>query len=237
MVKEWNVGTLSSGLTADVDEDTLIIGRDDQLRRFATSTGELTPFDEVPAMTDGERINDLGRSPDGALWVATMDGRGERPTGRLLRRTPDGAWLTVLRGVPIVNGPAFDARRDCGYVCDSVGRRVLRFPTPPITSTSCEAATTFLELGVRDGSPDGIAVDDTGDLWVAQYGGSRATRFTADGRVAQVIAMPDVNVTSVAIGEDTLFLTTARHSPPRGASQSGGVYALPHDTATARSLP
>lgn len=237
LVKEWNVGIQSAGLTPSENGDSLIIGRGGLLRRFDPVAGALTAFDEIPAMDIEERVNDLATDPSGALWVATMDRAGVRPSGRLLRRTQSGDWMTALRQVPIVNGPAFDHVRGLGYVCDSAGRRVLRFALPLIGSSVCDAPSPFIEFTPQDGFPDGITVNSDGDLWVAHYGGGRVTRFTPDGVVAQVIVVPAVNVTSVAVGDDTLYITTARHTPTRGAANGGALYAMALSSGSRHAAP
>lgn len=226
-VKEWNVGTQSAGLTVTANGNSLIIGRGGLLRQFEMATGALTPVDDVPGMAADERVNDLALDAEGALWVATMHRSGRLPLGRLLRRSEAGEWTTVFRGVPIVNGPAFDRHGGVAYACDSSGRRVLRFSLPPIGHSAYPEPTTFRTFTESDGFPDGIAVDASGAVWVAHYGGSLVTRFTADGVVAQVITVPAVNVTSVAIGDDTLYITTARHIPARGTATGGALYAVP----------
>lgn len=221
-VRAWDTGPQSAGLAVSPDDEFLIVGQAKTLRRFVLRTGTLEPFDTLPDAHPEERVNDLAHDPHGALWVATMHVRGDLPVGRLLRRSPDGRWMTALTGLPIVNGPAFDPVRGVGYVCDSNGRRVLRFPTPPIEATQCAAPHLFVRLTEREGYPDGITVDHAGHLWLAHYEGARVTRYTPESHVAHVIRMPVRNVTSVAIGHGTVFITTARD-----AAGGGGLYGVP----------
>ncbi len=76
-------------------------------------------------------------------------------------------------------------------------------------------------------------MDSTGCVWSANYGGSCVTRYTPDGAVAEVIAMPVSQPTSCAFGgpdRNVLFITTAfqRLSPERRAAEplAGAVLAM-----------
>ena len=70
----------------------------------------------------------------------------------------------------------------------------------------------FASIDRLDGTPDGIAVDDEGGVWLALYGGSAVRRYTPDGSLDRVVAVPAENVTACCFGGDdgrTLFITTA----------------------------
>jgi sugar lactone lactonase YvrE len=55
---------------------------------------------------------------------------------------------------------------------------------------------------------------------------ARMSRFAPDGTVRRVIPMPVKNVTSVAIGDGTLYITTARDASDRGAERGGSLFAV-----------
>lgn len=225
VVESWMLGETSAGLTL-ADDDSLIIGRLNELRHFSLDSGALTPFATLPDAETDERTNDLASDAAGALWVTTMHIGGTRPIGRLLRRSRDGQWTTVLAGLPILNGPAFDASRNVGYVCDTVNRRILRFALPSGASADVGSPEAFVTFAQTDGYPDGITVDADGNLWVAHYEGSRVTCFSPDGQVVRTVAMPVRNPTSVAIGDGTLYVTSAQHPSDRGASRGGTLFAV-----------
>jgi sugar lactone lactonase YvrE len=59
-----------------------------------------------------------------------------------------------------------------------------------------------------------MTVDSEDCLWLAHFAGSRITRYSPQGEVMQVIAMPVPNITSCTFAGpdlDTLYITTARH--------------------------
>ena len=62
------------------------------------------------------------------------------------------------------------------------------------------------------GSPDGLTVDASGDLWVAIYGGGRVQRYAADGELLEELLVPAEQTTCCAFGGpglNLLYVTTA----------------------------
>ena len=84
--------------------------------------------------------------------------------------------------------------------------------------------------------PDGIAVDDLGNVWVADCRCGRPVLcYNAKGELIEEIDVPVRRVISVAFGgEDrkTLFITTAHENEPRG-EYDGGVFCVRTDHAGA----
>jgi sugar lactone lactonase YvrE len=63
------------------------------------------------------------------------------------------------------------------------------------------------------GKPDGLTVDAYGGVWVALHGGSAVHRYTADGRLDEVVEVPVGQVTACTLGGpdlDQLYVTTSR---------------------------
>src|SRR5471030_1282004 len=70
----------------------------------------------------------------------------------------------------------------------------------------------FVSLAPADGTPDGLAVDNEGGVWVALYGGGAVRRYGPDGELDRVVAVPAKNVTACCFGGHdgrSLFVTTA----------------------------
>ena len=62
------------------------------------------------------------------------------------------------------------------------------------------------------GSPDGLAVDEDGCVWIAAYGGGCVTRFAPDGRLDRHLEVPAKVVTSLCFGgpeRRDLYVVTA----------------------------
>ena len=70
----------------------------------------------------------------------------------------------------------------------------------------------FFDCKANPGSPDGSCVDADGCLWNAEWGGSRVVRYTPEGKIDRVLAVPAKNPTCCAFGGtrlDTLYITSA----------------------------
>ena len=62
-------------------------------------------------------------------------------------------------------------------------------------------------------APDGLTVDEEGDIWVALYGGWAVHRYGPDGSLRETVEIPAAQATSCAFGGDErriLFVTTGR---------------------------
>lgn len=169
-------------------------------------TGMITARSQPIAVAANTHFNDATVSPDGQLWAGTEDSHGTEPTGSLWQIIGPKA-AAIDSGFVCVNGPAFSPDGSWVYVSDSIGRRILRYP--PHSSEG----TTFFTFSAHLGLPDGLAVDQHGDLWVATWSGASVMQLSRDARLKQIIPAPARLVTSLAFGGDdmrTLFITTAR---------------------------
>lgn len=177
-----------------------------------------------PVVDDpGIRFNDGGCDPAGRLWMGSMAYDEAPGRGTVHRLDPDGSVHLVLSDVTISNGLAFAADgRWARYVDTPTGRvDTLEVDADAGTIT---ARTPFTE--VRDGSPDGIALDADGGVWVALWQGSAVHRYDADGRLTHVVRLPVSQVTSPTFGGADLadlYVTTSRRGLPEGREPSAGA--------------
>ena len=103
-----------------------------------------------------------------------------------------------------------------------------------MTSTAANVSgERMFANGGGPGAPDGSTVDADGCLWNAEWGGGRVVRYTPDGRVDRVIALPCAQVTCCAFGGarlDQLFVTTARTgldaAALAGQPQAGALFVI-----------
>ena len=176
-----------------------------------TASGELATIASLDDLPEGARINDGAAHADGSFWFGSMD-RGEHaPIGDFHRLAPDGTRERIAAGFAITNGPAFSPDGSRGYFVDTLARRILQAPIRE--GRLAEPLATFVQLNASEGYPDGVAIDMQGGVWCAHWDGGRVTRFDADGRATDTIALPVANVTKCAFGGealDRLFITTAR---------------------------
>jgi gluconolactonase len=173
---------------------------------------------------DGIFLNDLCTDAQGRIVVgARRFDPFARPIevvpGELYRLSADGSAEMLCDDVGFPNGVGFspDGRRL--YLSDSIRGHVI--------AHDVDAAGVLANRRVfatpGGGAPDGLAVDESGCVWMALYGGGAVVRCTPAGEVDTRIEVPAVAVTSVALGGDErrdLYITTADHTgdPALGGS-------------------
>jgi len=156
------------------------------------------------------RMNDAAVDRFGRIWAGTMDDSERAATGCLYRLDTAGACTRHDSGYVVSNGPTFSPDHDVLYHTDTTRRVIYRFPLAP--DGGLGARETFVVFPEEWGSPDGMATDVHGGIWVAHWGGARLSRFTPRGRLDRVIPMPVSQVTSCCFAGPTLermFVTTA----------------------------
>ncbi|MBK0418916.1 SMP-30/gluconolactonase/LRE family protein [Leucobacter sp. CSA1] len=174
---------------------------------------ELRTTATVPVLPSGGelRLSDGAVGAAGELWFGSMR-HDLAPGGALHRLRAGETEATVVRSdLGMANGIAFAADFSALYFVDSAERTVTVFDYDPET-TEIANPRVLIEIDPGLGTPDGIAVDAVGGVWVSLWSGGRVRRVELDGRWSQEILVPATNVTSCAFGGpnlQTLFITSA----------------------------
>ncbi|MFF6984647.1 SMP-30/gluconolactonase/LRE family protein [Streptomyces sp. NPDC008343] len=168
------------------------------------------------------RLNDGACDPSGRFWAGSMATNASAGAGSLYRADPDGSVHRMLEGLTVPNGPAFTADGRLMYLADSALGTITRHTVDPATGELLSSAP-FAELDVHLGRPDGMTVDDDGNLWVALWGGGQVLCYGADGGLLNALPVPTANPSSVAFGGGHMFVTTARHRLERPDPLAGAV--------------
>ena len=173
----------------------------------------------------GKRLNspnDLAVGPDGAIWFTDppygLEGVDESPlkeqsANRVYRLAPDGEVTAVESDLHFPNGIAFSPDGRTLYVSNSDPKKavIVAFDVSPggrVSHRRVFADMTALAAKGLPGLPDGMSVDERGNLWATGPGGVHV--LTPQGRELGLIS------TGVAIsnctfgGQDgrTLFMTS-----------------------------
>jgi sugar lactone lactonase YvrE len=197
--------------------------------RCDPQTGATAPLASFEADLPGNRANDGYCDARGRFWIGTMALDEHRHAGALHRVDPGGAVRTMLPDVTISNGIDWspDGRRM--YYADSGEPRIDVFD---FDEEKGEIANRrpLVELEVGAGSPDGLIVDAEGCVWLCLWGGGAVRRYTPDGRLDRVVAIPVPHPTKCAFGGPDLgdlYVTTAwiglKHERSKHP-QAGGLF-------------
>ena len=155
------------------------------------------------------RFNDAKVDCYGNLWAGSMDDGETKASGSLYRIDNNLTVSTEDTGYFITNGPTFSRNGEFLYHTDSALKKIYRFA---LSETGITDKQLFIELGPEHGHPDGMTVDNQGNLWICEYGGWGISTFDSTGKYLTKIEVPAANVTSCSFGGknlDTLFITTA----------------------------
>ncbi|MFE6741569.1 SMP-30/gluconolactonase/LRE family protein [Streptomyces tubercidicus] len=201
-----------------------LLGADGQLAWLAH------PEDRTRVPT---RMNDGACDPLGRFWATSMPYDNATRAGCLYRTDSDGSVHQVLRGMTVVNGPAFTDDGSILYVADSSAGIIYRCPLDADGTPTDQQEFTRL----ANGSPDGMTVDTQGHLWVAVWGAGQVHRYHPSGALLTALDLPTPQPTSVCLHPTAgqLMITTARYGLiGHGHGPAGAVLATEVDaTATA----
>jgi len=214
-------------------DDGWLVARDRGVA-YLSPDGVIQPIAELaPA---GVRMNDAACDPQGRFWVgsiADVDGGAA-----LYRLDPDGRASLVREGLTISNGIDWSPDGLTMYLADSGPGVVHAFDFDERGTIANERV--FLALPEESGTPDGLTVDASGDVWVAIWGGGRVARYGADGTLREELPVPAVETTSCAFagpGLNWLYVTTATEhwtDEQRRAAPGAGLLYRFETAATGR---
>jgi len=158
------------------------------------------------------RFNDGKCDPAGRFWIGTMAMDMQPGKAGLYRIDKDYSVKRVLWNVTISNGIAWSPDHTRMYYIDTPTRKVDCFDYDPI-SGDIDNRKTVIEVPASLGFPDGMTIDNQGNLWIAMFEGAAVTCWNPDdGRLVSTFPLPAKNATSCAFGGarlDELYVTTA----------------------------
>ena len=130
--------------------------------------------------------------------------------------------MQVYGDVGLTNGIGFSPDGRLLYHSDSAGPHIIVHDVAPDGSVSNRRAIAQVSGG---SIPDGLAVDESGCIWVAIYGGRCAARYTPDGKLDCKIDVPAKAVTSLCFGgqdQRDLYIVTADNT--EAPERKGSVF-------------
>ncbi|MGW4081518.1 SMP-30/gluconolactonase/LRE family protein [Streptomyces sp. NPDC004822] len=169
------------------------------------------------------RMNDAVADPFGRFWAGSMAYDADEGAGSLYRLDRDGTVVRVLDGITVPNGPAFTPDGSLMYLADSARGVVRRYPVDPATG---DLGTPRPFVTVQDGSPDGMAVDAEGAVWIAVWGTGTVRRHLPDGTLDRTLRLPARQPAGVCLAGDVLHVTTARVGLDAPGPDDGALFTV-----------
>ncbi len=166
---------------------------------------------EVEADTPSNRMNDGKCDSAGRFWAGTMALDSRPGAGALYRLDPDMTVTTTLSGVSISNGLGWSPDDRTMYYVDSGEQAIDAFDFD-VKQGRVTNRRRLAAIEVEAGTPDGIAVDVAGCLWVALWGGGAVRRYSPAGDLLATVRLPATQLTSCTFGGPELrdiYVTSA----------------------------
>lgn len=193
-------------VVSSLDGELLVAGA---RRLYMVSTeGDVSPGAEIIGADTASRLNDGGCDPAGRFLVGTLALDDRVRSEILVRVEPDGGILVIDDDLGLSNGLAFTPDGGALYSVDTQAGTVWIRAYDARTG-KVGRRREFLQI---DGTPDGLCVDEEGNIWVALWGSAEVRCYSAAGEQIAAIDVAAPNTTSVAfVGAalDTLLITTA----------------------------
>ena len=178
------------------------------------------------------RLNDAFTDVDGHLWFGSMDDAEASASGKLYCVDKFGKAVAKDDDYVITNGPCMSPDCRIFYHTDTLAKMIYAFDVETGQVLSNKRAL----IHIKNGYPDGTAVDAEGCLWVALFAGGRVERYSPRGELLQSVKFPCPNVTKVAFGGAdlcTAYATTAWKGMSDKKRQeqplAGGLFAFQVD--------
>lgn len=200
-----------NGLKIHRDGRAFVADRKHGIMVLETDGGTIHPFIEGPAKEKFKGVNDLVFARNGDLYFTDQGQTGlHDPTGRVYRYTSGGRLECLVDTVPSPNGIVLSPRENALYV--AVTRANAVWVMPFDDDGDVTRAGIFVQL--PSPGPDGLAIDEEGNVIVAHPGTGLAWVYDRRGvPIHQIKSCRGSMVTNVAFGgEDrkTLFLVESR---------------------------
>lgn len=206
-VAEWDGEP--NGAKFLTEHELLITDYRNGLMVVDVASGSVRPYLERRNSERFKGVNDLIFDSRGNLYFTDQGQTGlHDPTGRLYRLRPNGQLEVLLANVPSPNGVALSPDERVLYLGVTRGNQVWRVPLLDDGSVS-KVSAFFTSYGPS--GPDGLAVDSTGRVIVANPGLGLVWVLNHRGEPEQVWkSCAGASLTNIAFGgphRRTLFCT------------------------------
>ncbi|CAN5327049.1 SMP-30/gluconolactonase/LRE family protein [soil metagenome] len=212
--ESWDVGERVGTVVPRAGGPGLVIAGDNGFAFFDPATGQKSPIaDPEPDKKPDNRFNDGKCDPAGRFWAGTISLTKKSGTAALYRLDPDLAVHRILPDITTSNGIGWTADGRTLYYIDTPTKVIRAFAFDPQSGAVSDSriAVDTAALGI-EGSPDGLAVDVEGCVWVAICHGGVVVRFDPrSGKEVGRVSVPCVETTACAFGgagRRDLYITT-----------------------------
>jgi len=204
---------LRVSLIVQSKDDHLVLGLEGGIAKYNLDDGTMVWLVDIEKEYDKHRCNDGKVDSMGRLWLGTLHRDFKQGAGSLYCVDENMRLQKKHDNLTISNGLAWSLDNSRLYFIDSPTNKVQSFFFDDSTG-DIQFEKDVIHIPTKMGSPDGMAIDEEGMLWIAHWGGFGVYRWNPiNGELIDKVELPVPNVSSCAfVGEnlDQLLITTAR---------------------------
>ena len=198
------------GFLAHVKKDIFLLGLKSELRIINLKNKKILKSIKIESDKPLNRINDGKTDPLGRLWFGTMD--------NLERNIKNGSLYCLDKKLKlhkvdskyyITNGPAFISHN---VFLHTDSRKKIIYKIKINKEYKIIKKESFLKFSKKDGSPDGMTLDNKKNLWVCFYRGACIRVYNSKAKKIHKINLPAKNITNCTFGgikKNEIFITSA----------------------------
>lgn len=188
----------------------ILLGMQDGLYRynFDANKPELLGAPK-PYNIYSHRFNDGKCDVTGRLWAGSTTFYEESEDCVLYRIENDYKFDPVVSDVHVSNGMGWSPDNSIMYYIDSWKKLIYRYEFDPVKGIVSNPKILIDFNKSEVGNPDGMTVDENGNLWIAHWGGSRVSCWSPKGKKVDQIMFPNRIPTCPLFVNDDLIVSTA----------------------------
>lgn len=209
--RSWDVGQ-RVGTVVPRESGGLVIAGDHGMFFLDEDTGHLTAIADPEPDQPDNRFNDGKCSPDGRFFAGTISLVKKLGDARLYRLDPDLSLHEAFGPVTNSNGIAWSADGKTVFYIDTPRKEVLAFDYHDGQLRNLRGVISTAQM---EASPDGMTMDEQGNLWIAFCHGACVICFDPrTGAELRRVNLPCLETTACAFGGPDLadlYVTTGVH--------------------------
>lgn len=176
-------------------------------------------------------LNDGKCDARGRFWVGTRDTLQTRPVSALYLFNESDPPEPIVENLVVSNGLGWSPDNKTFYLTDSIKKTIYRH-SYELDKAVIGAGDVFVKVDEEGVFPDGLAIDEEENVWVAMWGAGKIVCYQKNGDIAYSLNLPAKNITSCCFGGrdfKTLYITSASidfHGNTNLGTNAGCIFAV-----------